>query len=64
MRIDVIDPTGKICQYYGNNLFLNDGSGSGEIPLALNDVPGMWTLRVKDVTSGVEKEVGFEVVKN
>lgn len=61
VRIDVADPNGKICQYYGNNLFIYNGTGSGEIQLALNDIPGVWMLRVKDVTSGVEKEMGFKV---
>ena len=61
IRIDVVDPDGKNCIYYGQNLFIYKGKGKGEIPLALNEKPGMWTLQVKDVTTGLRKVTTFVI---
>ena len=61
IRVDVIDPEGKKCNYYGQNLFIYEGGGNGEIPLALNEKPGVWTLQCKDVTTGVREIAMFTI---
>jgi hypothetical protein len=62
VRIDVFDPQGKVCPWYGKNLFAGyAGIGSGEISLAENDMTGRWTITAKDITSGMQQSASFVV---
>ena len=48
MRMDVIDPSGNIVKHYSRNITVTAGNAQGTIPLALNDQPGRWTIKLKD----------------
>jgi hypothetical protein len=52
VHIDVIDPTGNIVPYYSGNLLAPRGEVSKALPLAFNDQPGVWSIRVKTLLSG------------
>jgi hypothetical protein len=57
IRVQVFDPDGEECPYYGAWL---DGEGpelSWRIPFALNDRPGEWRITATDVISGESGEV-------
>ncbi len=53
-HVDVRDPQGNLVIYYSGNLIAKEGSGVKSIPLASNDMPGKWTVVVRDVLSGQE----------
>jgi len=55
-RVEVNDPTGDPCAWYGTQLTAERGVASGEFRLALNDEPGAWTIRATDVATGVTGE--------
>ncbi len=61
VRMDVIDPQGKESEAYSRNISCPGGRASGYMALALNDAKGEWSLRVKDITSGMEGGVSFHV---
>jgi hypothetical protein len=56
--LDVIDPEGNIVPHYSGNLLVPQGVVSKLLPLAFNDQPGVWSIRVRDLLGG-----GSEVVK-
>jgi hypothetical protein len=55
VRFDVIDPGGKILDYYSGNVIAPRGQTAKMVPLACNDVQGNWTVRVRDLLSGQSK---------
>jgi len=52
VRVDVIDPDGKIVTHYSGNLLVPQDEISKLLPLAFNDQPGVWSIRVKDLLGG------------
>jgi hypothetical protein len=54
VHVDVYDPAGKWIRYYSGNADVVDGKAEFSIPFALNDMPGQWRLKVRDVISGLE----------
>ena len=51
VQIDVVDPEGKAAElsgYYG----AKDGAVSVRVDLAANDLPGTWSIKVRDLASG------------
>lgn len=52
VRLDVIDGNGNKRLEYGQNLECKHGLAEGVLPLALNDVPGEWSVTVRDVGCG------------
>jgi len=61
LRLEVIGPDGAVVDYYGRNLDAPEGKAVFSLPLALDDTPGVWRARVRDVASGVRGEWAFEV---
>ena len=61
LHLDVIDPAGKMVDYYSGNIIASGGRAAKLIPIALNDARGTWTVRAKDVMSGQTKMVTIEV---
>ncbi|PYV10096.1 MAG: hypothetical protein DMG23_08820 [Acidobacteria bacterium] len=51
-HLDVVDPSGKIVPQYSGNILAPNGHSAKLLPLALNDSPGKWEVRVKDLMSG------------
>ncbi len=52
-RVDVADPQGRPVRCYSDNIVAREGRAEFRIPFALNDAPGEWTVRARDVTSGL-----------
>jgi hypothetical protein len=59
LRLEVFGPDGVERTVYADRFRTQQGTGRTSIPLALNDAPGTWRLRVTDVASGVHAEAGF-----
>jgi len=60
-RITLVSPQGKEIACYAANVKAEQGRASGKIPMAFNDEPGAWTLRIKDTASGQTADAGFKV---
>jgi len=61
VRVDVFSPDGKKINFYSDNCDLNNSSGSYSFNTALNDLPGLWKIRLTEVISSVEKEVSINI---
>ncbi len=61
LRLEVLDPSGQVAGQYSGNVVVTGNSGSQMVPLALNDVAGRWTVRVKDVITGQVESATVEV---
>jgi hypothetical protein len=60
-HLDIVDPSGKIVAYYSGNLLAPRGRVTATLPLAINDQPGHWEIRVKDLLSGQARASTVEV---
>jgi hypothetical protein len=63
VRLDVLDPDGKPVSCYSQNILLNNGSAQGSIHLAINDQPGQWRLKAREVVSAKETTLSVNVLK-
>jgi len=61
VHVDVLDPAGQVALQYSGNDVLAGEAGEHQVPLAVNDAPGRWTIRVKDVLSGQQQELAVDV---
>ena len=61
VRFTVQRPDGKTVRYLTQNLEAKGGQAAFTIPLALNEPTGQWTLRARDVATGVEATMTFTV---
>ncbi len=61
VRIEIRDSDNRIVSNYSRNILAENGVYSGAIPLALNDKPGVWTMQVTDVISGMSSISKFDV---
>jgi len=61
LHLDVIDPSGKVVDYYSGNIIAGSGHTAKLVPFAFNDPRGQWTLRVKDLLSGQTKTATLEL---
>jgi hypothetical protein len=52
IHFDAIDPEGNTVAHYSGNLLVTQGRTAKILPFAVNDKPGVWTIRAKDVLSG------------
>jgi len=57
----LISPQGQEFRYYTDNVVAEGGKAKGSFPLALNDAPGKWTLRIRDVATGADEDKTFTV---
>jgi len=55
-RLEVASPEGKNLRYYAQNIVAEKGSAEAVIPWALNEKPGRYIVKVRDVASGVSVE--------
>jgi hypothetical protein len=58
-HIDLISPDGRVMKYYSENLQAVGGKTSGKITLALNETPGKWQVKIRDVVSGISNISSF-----
>ena len=61
IRIEIEDPSGRIYDLYSRNLLVRSTPFRESIPLAFNDLPGRWKIRVRDVATGKTIENPFTV---
>jgi hypothetical protein len=61
LHVDVVNPSGKIVDYYSGNLLAPEGRANKLVPFAMNDPAGRWEIRVKDVLTGQSKTSVLEV---
>jgi len=52
IHLDAIDPVGNTVAHYSENLLITGTSTKKLLPFAVNDKPGVWTIRAKDLLSG------------
>jgi len=57
--LSVFDPAGRKVSCYGGNLVAENGTAAGGFLTALNDTPGRWRVRARDVASGLAAERYF-----
>ena len=60
-HVEVVDPSGKVVPHYSGNVIAPNGRCDKLLPLAVNDAPGRWVIRVKDVLSGQTQTAAVEV---
>lgn len=60
-HVDVTDPSGNVVGHYSGNFFGVEGRGGIQIPFAVNDSPGKWEVKVRDVLTGKTAASTFEV---
>jgi len=56
VRVEVLDPAGRLVRHYSQNVTVRDGRAIADIPWALNEAPGRWRVRARDVISGLRAE--------
>lgn len=61
LRLEVVDPAGKLLRHYSGNLVGPGPVIERPLPLALDDPVGDWTIRVTDVLSGQTAEATVQV---
>jgi hypothetical protein len=61
VHLDVIDPAGNTIAHYSGNLLVPRGGVSKLLPLAFNDQPGIWSIRVKDLLGGGSEAAELQV---
>jgi hypothetical protein len=52
IHLDVIDPEGQTVTHYSGNLMVTGGGTTRLLPFAVNDKPGVWTIRATDLLGG------------
>jgi len=60
-HVDVLDPAGKVAEYYSGNVLAPRGRADRILPLALNDRTGTWSIRVRDLLTGQTQSAFVEV---
>lgn len=61
LRFDVLDPEGNRMEAYSKKVTSDTGSFELIIPLALNEKPGRYTVKIEEIISGIQKTVEFMV---
>ena len=62
-HVEMVSPQGQPAWHYIHNALAPAGRLSLTIPLALNEEPGQWSVRVRDVLTGATTEARFTVVE-
>jgi hypothetical protein len=63
IRLDVFDPSGNPVDCYSKNILVQKGAADGVIHLALNDEPGQWLLKAREIVSGKDATLRVIVSK-
>ncbi|MHB8996119.1 MAG: beta-galactosidase [Armatimonadota bacterium] len=61
LHVELIDPQGQSPLPYRSNQLAPGGKLDLTVPLALNDQPGTWTVKVRDVLTGTTSETKLKV---
>ena len=60
-HVDVLDPQGKRQLQYSGNVYGSSGVAEEILPVAVNDMPGKWTIRVREMMSGSTQTKSVEI---
>jgi len=63
LHLEIYDPEGNLYRAYTSNAVAQNGKWEGYIPTALNDLPGRWKVKVKEVVSGLSAQTEFRLGK-
>jgi len=63
-HISIINLQGKELSYYADNLISKRGKYKGKITLALNEEPGTYQFKVRDIATGLEITKSFKVKRS
>ncbi len=61
LHVEFRDPAGRILPHYRQNVLAPAGRTTLQIPLALNDAPGAWSIQVCDVLTGTTTDRSVRV---
>ena len=61
LHMDLVEPTGEPAWHYTRNELAASGELSLNVPLAANEKPGTWTVRIRDVLTGVTGQAKISV---
>jgi hypothetical protein len=61
LRLDVLDESGRPLRYLAQEQWIPGLAGRFDVPTALNDPDGVWTLVVTEVMTGVTGRVAVDV---
>jgi hypothetical protein len=61
LHVEVSDPSGRVIPFYSGNLRAPWGHAVWQIPVAYNDDPGNWSVRVKDLLTGESQNAVTEI---
>ena len=61
VHLDAFDPEGNRVGHYSGNLPVTHSCASKLLPFAVNDQPGVWTIRVRDLLSGTSEVAKLQV---
>jgi beta-galactosidase len=61
IHVDLVAPDGRPVEHYAQNVLAQAGTADLQIPLAMSDPTGRWTLRVRDVLTGTTAQTRCEV---
>jgi len=62
LRLEIISPSGLAIAHYSRNLLARRGKTTHILHLAVNDKPGTYHIRVRDVATGIVSERKLQVV--
>jgi len=63
LHVELLDPQKRSVWCYASNQLAVGGKLELALPLALNDAPGQWTVRVRDVLTGTSAQATFAVYR-
>jgi len=61
VHLDAFDPEENRVGHYSGNLPVTHSWASKLLPFAVNDQPGVWTIRVRDLLSGTSEVAKLQV---
>jgi hypothetical protein len=61
VRLEIIAPDGQPSFFYTQNVNTKQGAWRGEIHTALNDQPGTWTVKGREILSGITATAQFRL---
>jgi len=60
-RLDVVDSSGRSLRYLAQERAAEGGIATFIVPTAFNDPPGMWTIIVTDITTGIKGTTSLDL---
>lgn len=61
LQVEVYQPDGKWCYWYSGTVVTRNGLATFALALALDDIPGNWSIKVRDAVTGTTKTCTLRV---